>query len=49
MQDDIKSACGITYMEINMWGFVIIWPVLTIVFVDMIVVKTARNQQLLTE
>ncbi|HLO18319.1 MAG TPA: hypothetical protein VK206_26035 [Anaerolineales bacterium] len=30
---------GITYKEINVWVFVIIWPILTIVLISIIVVQ----------
>jgi len=30
---------GITYKEINVWVFVIIWPVLTILLISIIVVQ----------
>ena len=31
---------GITYKEINVWVFVILWPVLTIVLIGIIVVQS---------
>jgi hypothetical protein len=37
---------GITYKEINVWVFVIIWPILTIVLVAIIVWQRQRIQQL---
>lgn len=30
---------GITYKEINVWVFVIIWPILTIILISIIVVQ----------
>ncbi len=30
---------GITYKEINVWVFVIIWPVLTVILVSIIVAQ----------
>lgn len=37
---------GITYKEINVWVFVIIWPILTIWLVAIIVRQWQRIQQL---
>ena len=37
---------GITYKEINVWVFVIIWPILTIVLVALIIWQQRRIQQL---
>ena len=37
---------GITYKEINVWVFVIIWPILTIVLVALIVWQWRRIRQL---
>jgi len=37
---------GITYKEINVWVFVIIWPILTIGLVAIIVRQRQRIQQL---
>ena len=37
---------GITYKEINVWVFVIIWPILTIVLVALIIWQRQRIQQL---
>lgn len=36
---------GITYKEINVWVFVIIWPILTIALVAIIVRQRQRIQQ----
>lgn len=36
---------GITYKEINVWVFVIIWPILTIVLVAVII----RQQQIISQ
>jgi hypothetical protein len=30
---------GMTYKEINVWVFVIVWPILTVVLIGMIVVQ----------
>jgi hypothetical protein len=37
---------GITYKEINVWVFVIIWPILTVVLVALIIWQQRRIQQL---
>ena len=37
---------GITYKEINVWVFVIIWPILTIALVALIIWQRQRIQQL---
>jgi len=37
---------GITYKEINIWVFVIIWPILTIMLIAIIVRQRQRIQQL---
>jgi len=37
---------GITYKEINVWVFVIIWPILTLVLAALIVWQQRRIQQL---
>ncbi|MGZ9167246.1 MAG: hypothetical protein ACXW4U_18905 [Anaerolineales bacterium] len=36
---------GITYKEINVWAFVIIWPVLTVILIGIVVQqqKTIRK------
>ena len=36
---------GITYKEINVWVFVIIWPILTIGLIAIIVRQRQRIQQ----
>ena len=40
---------GITYKEINVWVFVIIWPILTIILIGVIVVQQRRLRQLSKE
>lgn len=40
---------GITYKEINVWVFVIIWPVLTIILIGIIVVQRRTIQRLSKE
>ena len=37
---------GITYKEINVWVFVIIWPIVTLVLVAVIVWQWRRIRQL---
>ncbi len=37
---------GITYKEINVWVFVIIWPILTILLVVIIIRQQRRLRQL---
>jgi hypothetical protein len=37
---------GITYKEINVWVFVIIWPILTLVLAAVIIWQRRRIQQL---
>jgi len=36
----------ITYKEINVWVFVIIWPILTVILVGIIVMQQKRIRQL---
>lgn len=40
------NLIGITYKEINVWVFVIIWPILTIVLLAVIVWQGRRIRQL---
>ncbi|HZM21528.1 MAG TPA: hypothetical protein VFC02_07285 [Anaerolineales bacterium] len=37
---------GITYKEINVWVFVIIWPILTVIMFGVIVMQQRRIHQL---
>jgi len=37
---------GITYKEINVWVFVIIWPILTVILIGIIVMQQRRIRQL---
>ena len=39
----------ITYKEINVWIFVIIWPILTIILIGVIVVQQRKIRQLSRE
>jgi hypothetical protein len=36
---------GITYKEINVWVFVIIWPILTILLIGIIYIQQKRIRQ----
>jgi hypothetical protein len=40
---------GITYKEINVWVFVIIWPILTLVLIGILAVQRRKIQQLKEE
>lgn len=40
---------GITYKEINVWVFVIIWPILTISLIAIIVMQHRKIRKLLQE
>ena len=43
---------GITYKEINVWAFVIIWPILTLILIALIIaqqVHIRRLQKILQE
>jgi hypothetical protein len=37
---------GITYKEINVWVFVIVWPILTVILFGIIVVQQRKIRQL---
>ena len=37
---------GITYKEINVWVFIIIWPILTIILIGIIVMQRRMISQL---
>lgn len=37
---------GITYKEINVWVFVIIWPLFTLALITLLVVQQARLRRL---
>ena len=37
---------GITYKEINVWVFVIIWPILTLMLTSLVIAQQARIQRL---
>jgi len=40
------GAFGITYKEINVWVFVIIWPALTLALVALLIVQQVRIRRL---
>lgn len=40
------NILGITYKEINVWVFVIIWPILTIILIGIIAVQRRTINQL---
>ena len=40
---------GMTYKEINVWIFVIIWPVITIVLIVWLILQQLRIRRLLKE
>ena len=40
---------GITYKEINVWVFVIIWPILTLVLIGILAAQRRKIQQLMKE
>jgi len=40
---------GITYKEINVWVFVIIWPILTVLLTGLIVMQQRKIRQLSKE
>ena len=43
------NVFGITYKEINVWVFVIIWPIMTILLIGILVVQRRKIQQLSRE
>jgi len=40
------GVIGITYKEINVWVFVIVWPILTVILIGVIVVQQRKICQL---
>jgi hypothetical protein len=40
---------GMTYKEINVWVFVIIWPILTIVLIGIIILQQRKIKKLSKE
>jgi hypothetical protein len=43
------AMLGITYKEINVWVFVIIWPILTVLLIGIIVMQQRKIRQLSKE
>lgn len=43
------AQLGITYKEINVWVFVIIWPVFTIALIVVIVIQQVQIRKLLNK
>ena len=43
------NVLGITYKEINVWVFVIIWPTLTILLISIIFRQGRKTRQLLKD
>ena len=43
------NVFGITYKEINVWVFVIIWPIMTILLIGILVVQRRKIKQLSRE
>ncbi len=43
---DWAAVFGITYEEINIWIFVVIWPIITVVMAIWIVALIRRNRRL---
>ncbi len=37
---------GITYKEINVWVFVILWPILTLILIGIIILQQRKIKQL---
>jgi hypothetical protein len=37
---------GITYKEINVWVFVIIWPIVTLTLIALVIIQRVRIQSL---
>jgi hypothetical protein len=40
------GALGVTYKEINMWVFVIIWPIVTLALIVLVVIQHVRIRRL---
>ena len=40
---------GMTYKEINVWVFVIIWPILTVLLIGIVVMQQRTIRQLSTQ
>lgn len=44
--DDWATFFGITYEEINIWVFIVIWPIVTLAMAAWIVLLLRQNQRL---
>jgi len=42
------SVCGFTYKEINVWVFVIIWPIIPVVLIALVIIQQVRIRHLQT-
>ena len=40
------GVIGITYKEINVWVFVILWPIFTLALIVLVIIQHARIQRL---
>jgi hypothetical protein len=40
------GVLGITYKEINVWVFVIIWPIITLALITLVVIQQAHIRKL---
>ncbi len=40
------SVLGITYKEINVWVFVILWPILTLTLLAIVIIQQVRLRRL---
>jgi hypothetical protein len=45
----LAAQLGITYKEINVWIFVIVWPIITLVLIVLVVWQQMRIRGLLKE
>jgi len=45
----LAAQLGMTYKEINVWIFVIIWPIVTLVLIALVVLQQLRIHSLLKE
>jgi hypothetical protein len=45
----LADQLGMTYKEINVWIFVFIWPVFTLVLIGLVILQRLRIRRLLSE
>ena len=45
----LAAQFGMTYKEINVWIFVVIWPVITIALIIFVILQQLRIRKLLNE